>query len=421
MYFSRILFSFDCLEFYFLVWGFLLLRLKNFIDDIGCCCYFLGWWVQYLRLSLLLILKLIFSCIWYLLAWGGLYFLTGLNLYFRFWYSVSWLYFAINWGVIVFLDGSKRFEIFFEFSWYRIALIFYFPIFSFYFVLLLFLNFRCSLHISIISFKRTKNLFFAGWKYFLMWIGYKHFLDSFDLSRFMNNLWYLVLNLAVFSFLAQFVRNNLDAFLGNTNSLLWWQCLNLIQFVDHVERLLTILFFHQKLTISLNQLILGEILLYFVDDSILPFPFPLFILPLERNISFKEFFLPSVDFRILGFIYSLVQSYQNLHWPLSQKIVITISTSSPQMILTLFRSEFTMNSHLIVAMRGVLFINVGIDKLLGFCGLVDDTDVFGIVGRRDGFVRTEYCTFYRWFLGQQFLVGVFFVVAGVERSNGVVG
>ena len=65
------------------------------------------------------------------------------------------------------------------------------------------------------------------------------------------------------------------------------------------------------------------------------------------------------------------------------------------MILTLFRSEFTMNSHLVVAMRGVLFINVGINKLLGFCGLIDDTDVFGVVGRRGGFVRTEYSTFYR--------------------------
>ena len=80
-----------------------------------------------------------------------------------------------------------------------------------------------------------------------------------------------------------------------------------------------------------------------------------------------------------------------------------------------------MNSHLVVAMRGVFFVDVGINKLLGFGWLVDDADVFGIVGRRDGFVRTEYRTFYRWLLSQQFLVGVFFVVAGIERSNGVVG
>ena len=214
MYFPRILFSFDGLELYFFVWGFLLLRLKNLVDDIGCCCHFLGWGVQYLRLGLLLILKLIFSCSWYLLARCGLYFLTRFNLYFRLWDSVGWLYFAINWGVIVFLDGPKRSDIFFEFSWYRIALIFYFA-------LLLFLNFRCSLHISMISFESIKNLFFAGWNYFRMRIGHKHFLDSFYLSRFMYNLWYLILNLAVFSFLTQFIRNDLDAFLGNTNSLLW--------------------------------------------------------------------------------------------------------------------------------------------------------------------------------------------------------
>ena len=71
----------------------------------------------------------------------------------------------------------------------------------------------------MLSFESIKNLFFAGRNYFLMRIGHKHFLDSFDLSRFMYNFRDLILNLAVFSFLAQFVRNDLNTFLGNTNSL----------------------------------------------------------------------------------------------------------------------------------------------------------------------------------------------------------
>ena len=62
MYFARILFSFYCLELDFFVGGSLLFRLKNLVDDVGGCCHFLGWRVQYLRLGLLLILGLVFSC-----------------------------------------------------------------------------------------------------------------------------------------------------------------------------------------------------------------------------------------------------------------------------------------------------------------------------------------------------------------------